>query len=1605
MKIALYIIVATLLALWLATLLLSTARVQKVITNIATHYLSNYVGAKVEVGGIYYRFFNRLQLNNVLIEDLHQDTLFYVQSLEVKIQFSALFNKVVKVKSAELVNPVLYIHRNEDETDFNFQFLADKFASKDTTEPKPLELEIDVNRLNIALFDFRFIDERKRTAFNAAFKNLSISGINYSTEENELALDAVVMDDANVSIAKLKKFIYELPALVEKEKENTEAKQEATAPPFKASLKHLLVSNTIFSYDNYNYEQQCKGIDYAHVMVSKLKLYAENIAFKNDSLLANIQQISAYEQSGFLLNRLKANFLMTPNLMEFDDLIIETPKSRITNYFAMAYDSFGDFSDFLNNIVLRATLRKAVIDMKDINYFAKALDVIEHNVVVATGNVRGPVSNLKARSFFLDAGLNTRFSGNIDLRGLPNIQETFISATFDNARTDVNDINRIYPGIKFPKEVYKLGLIRVSGNFDGFINDHVAKTRVVTQLGTLNADINLKFKDEIEFANYKGKLSVLDFDLGKLIDEPLLGRVSLNGHVEGSGLSLQTVETKIDGVVNAIEVNDYAYSNITVQGLFTKSTFVGEAIAKDPNCKFDFNGEVDFSEAIPEFDFDAKVEYINLQKLNWINEDISLKSDMHLNFSGLKIDEIIGLLDIKNTEIIKNGKPYYINNITLESIVFEDEGTKKLLFESDIINAEVRGNINFKDIGTTFQYFFSNYFRKNALDLDASLAGKYSQNFSFYANINESTGDLTELLHNDLKEIGITNVSGSFNSLENRLKLDLKCNHVDFGNFHFKNIEAVSDGTPATIFFRNSIDSLLYKDSLFTEKINFYAKLNRDTINYRFTVQDTLNPNRMNLRGVMQTNLASINHQFINSTFHFNNQPWVVSDNNTLFFDGKQLKISNLTVAKDYHKISIYSEVDEDTSSNVSILLNDVMLNDVLSAVPALKKLNINGNANGRADIFDVLRKPIPTATVVIDSLSLDNNLLGNLNVRSLFSQKDKTLNLNASLIGEQNHIDIKGNYFAAPENQTMRFDAQVKKLDLAIANTFLKGIISETRGTASGNLLLSGKTDKLNLTGKLNIKDVGSTVDFLNTKLNINNHDIVFSENRIELGNLTVLDNNGNTATAKGHIYHTHLEKFGFNISIDTDKFEFMNTTAAESGQFYGKAYGSAKVLIRGLLNNLVFDIKAVTQKNTKVSIAVSGGKDISEYTFFRFVDKSNPEEVRERQYAKASTGVDFNIDLTATPDAEVDLVLSSEQGDVITAKGEGNLKIVFDKNQELSIIGNYTVTEGEYLFSMQNVISKKFKIDRGSQIVWAGDPYDARLAITASYGLRASPYDLIEDIVRSNNERMQQARIRLLVQLLLNIGGSISDPEISFDIRIPDADPAIRAAVNSKLDFIRLDKNLFDQQVVGLLVLNKFLPVQNAGQNADNTSNFVSGASNTVSEFVSNQLSNYLSDWLSNFVTDLQLDVNYRTYQSGLQSDNGATDDFESRRELQLALSKSFLNNRIYVDIGGNFDFSGNTGDAAVTNPRGNNIAGDFEIQYALTPDGRYKLKAFSRGEYDVFTERNRNRTGVGVQYKKEFSNWKDLTTPTENRSNRKKKRKAEKEQMRKEEEPVAD
>ena len=96
------------------------------------------------------------------------------------------------------------------------------------------------------------------------------------------------------------------------------------------------------------------------------------------------------------------------------------------------------------------------------------------------------------------------------------------------------------------------------------------------------------------------------------------------------------------------------------------------------------------------------------------------------------------------------------------------------------------------------------------------------------------------------------------------------------------------------------------------------------------------------------------------------------------------------------------------------------------------------------------------------------------------------------------------------------------------------------------------------------------------------------------------------------------------------------------------------------------------------------------------------------------------------------------------------------------------------------------------------------------------------------------------------------------------------------------------------------------------------------------------------------------------------------QSSGTLNFGVSPSFLDGRLQVRLGGNVDMGTNN---SISNPSNSQapIGADFLIEYKIRPDGRFRIRAYNRTENN-FTERV-NRTGVGVNYRKEFDTFAEL------------------------------
>ena len=204
---------------------------------------------------------------------------------------------------------------------------------------------------------------------------------------------------------------------------------------------------------------------------------------------------------------------------------------------------------------------------------------------------------------------------------------------------------------------------------------------------------------------------------------------------------------------------------------------------------------------------------------------------------------------------------------------------------------------------------------------------------------------------------------------------------------------------------------------------------------------------------------------------------------------------------------------------------------------------------------------------------------------------------------------------------------------------------------------------------------------------------------------------------------------------------------------------------------------------------------------------------------------------------------------------------------------------------------------------------------------------------------------------------------PEIKFDITLNEENPSVSSAVidntKTKLNHLRNEESEMNKQVFALLLLNRFIgenPFQSqAGLSAGTI------ARQSVSNILSQQLNNLAADLIKGVDIDFGLDA----------SEDYSTGSRNNRTDLNVAVSKRLLDDRLKVTVGSNFGIEGD----ARQNEDMTNIAGDISIDYALSRDGRYMLRAYRKNEYQVALQGQIIETGLGFIITLDYDHFKEI------------------------------
>lgn len=1486
-----------------------------------------------------------------MIADRSKDTLLYAGAANVKLTDWFFLKDRITLSYLGLDDAIVNMKRSD--SIWNYQFIIDYFSSPSGKKDTTAGIEFDFKEAHFNNIRFNKIDGWIGQNMTASMKQMDVTVEAVNLSKKSIVINEIKLNQPHFAITdyngkrpeqnNLTNIIQKIP-IISAYKWN----QDGLA----LQVKKLSLTDGSFRSDQETSRERYNDrFDGQHIFLSSINGSISNMLFNKDTLTAAIL-LSAGERSGFIIKKLEADMKFTPDLMEFSNLDLLTNKSRLRNYYAMRFEDFNkDMQGFLHNVTLEGKFVKSELNSDDLAFFAPALSSWKR-IFYFEGNAKGTIDNLSARNMKIKAG-NTMIDGNISLRGLPDINTTFIDFKSNLLQTNYTDLVGIIPSLKnvTQPQLNKLGNIFFKGNFTGFINDFVTYGSIVSNLGTVTADINMKLPENRP-PLYSGKINTQHFKLGQFINSSDVGDISLNGKVKGSGFTLRELRANFDGQIKQLEFNGYDFKNIALNGDFEKSLFKGHLTIDDPNLKIkrldgslSLAGKKEFA-----FDLSADLEYAHLKNIRFTKDDFSLKGVFSLNFTGNNIDNFLGTARVYNAELKHDTTLLSFDSLTLNSFLKDDK--KYLSLESNQIDAALYGKFKVLELPDAFKFFLNRYYPAYIKKPNNQVS---DQDFSFDIKTKE-VDEYIKLLDKRLSGFNYATISGRLNLANS--ELIVKANVPDFAydGKTFNNVKLTGNGNRDTLRADISIDDIGLSDSMHfpSTKLQLIANNDVSEIHLKTSAGKTLNDAELNAS--VQTFADGVKIHFFPSSFIINDKKWLLEKDGELTLRKNLLDASEIKFVHEKQQITISSEPDDETDkTHIVAKLEKVDIGDF--AAFAFKDPSLKGILTGTAIVRDPFGKVGIEFKGQADSFSLNNKYIGKVTLDAAANTITGLVKFKAASDEADNTFEIGGSYdYKDSTGNSLNLDFMGKRVNLNILEPYLGSIFSKMNGFARTDLKIYSTNGHRYITGKANLLKDTIQIAYTQCKYVLTDQVIIFNEDEIDLGRIQLKDTLGNEGSLTGKIFHNFFGSLSFaNLRLETGKLLVLNTTKKDNAQFYGTVTGRAFLNINGPTTNLVMDIDGEPSylDSSHIYLNTSAGKEGNAVDYIEFIQFGSEMEAEVK--SSLSTNIIVNLNIKANPSCKVDVILDEETGDVIKGQGNGRISIRVGTKEPISIRGRYELTKGEYTFNFQTFLQKPFTLNTGS-ITWNGDPLLANIDIEAEY--LAKNVDI--SLLTTTGKLVQKEDVTIVSHLT----GILQKPEIKFEFKLPEKSEAGRDYIIVKrLADFQNDENEMYKQVASLLLFNSFI----IGEQ-----NFLSGG-NTLA-LATNTIGGVISSWLTT-VFNRQLEKATKGVLSTYIDINPTFDLQKSASQLQASVKaglRLLLSSRLVLLIGGNLDYKNSTYTQQLE--KKGLVTPDISIEWLLNKEGSVRVVGFNRSSVD-FTLNQRNRSGVQLSYRKDLNKLSDI------------------------------
>lgn len=1427
-------------------------------------------------------------------------------------------------------------------------------------------MSIDLNSVKFTHFDVDYGDDNSRTSAKVVFKELS-------TKINKIDIENNAFDIENLKLAgaRIRSDLY-LPSN-NNSKTPPENAGEKSQKPASLLLGNLILEDVQVEYNNTAAAPARRGTDFNHLKFSNISLNLEDFKMENGTFAGRVNSAEIRENRGLNIQEFRTDFAYREKQAFLRNLYLQTPKTLLRDEIVLNYNSIEQLSENPGSVNISANIRNSKIGFSDLLTFAPDLRNIApfsqypNAILNLHTRMRGTLNDLHIQTLQLSGLDQMKVNASGKIRNAMNPDHLSYDLNIRELSSASKTIYNLVPKGTIPSNITLPSFFTLSGNAKGTIEQVDTELKLISTLGnaTVDAAVDMRRKNQ---ELYDIKVNLQNLQIGKIIQNKDLGIVTAQIAAKGRSFDLNQANANIKGIVKEADYNGYRYRNMNLDGNINLGAYRLNLDSRDPNAYLKLTASGIYNENNPSVKMNGDIVRLDLNKLGFYQDPMIIAGKLDGDFTNLNPDFLNGELRLQNFAISDTKDIFPLQEVYLNAV--STDSLNQLTLQSQIADIELSGKYKMTQIFGALQETLNQYYQFQK----PGTLQKTDPNQHFTFNASIKNDDLIRRFVPDLKSFETITLNGNFDADSRRLEVNGSIPQLLYGENTVEDASLLITNENRALQVRMDV-ATLQSESFALDKINISGDVADNTIQYSVTTKDEKDVTQYLIAGTAASISSATEIALNTDGLKLNYDDWTVAPNNKIVIGEQGIFADNFRISNAGSEILLQSE-SMAGNSPLNVSLKDFKI-ETLTEIIKKDSLLAQGTINGTAQLRNLNSNMTFVSDLDITNLLVYGSPVGNLDVK-VNNTTANVLNADVTLSGNNNDVKILGDYNTS--SGTFDLDMNMRQLQMQTVQGFSMNAVTNTEGYLSGNMKIKGTVENPDINGSLKFNNAGLMIAQTGSDFRNINDKIDFTGRGIEFNRFKINDKDGNALVIDGQILTDTYRDFNFNLDVNAQDFKVVNSEKSNDAMMYGILAVDASLQVRGNMDLPRVDGRIAVADNTNFTFVIpQSTPSLQERAgIVEFIDQ---DQIALQETIKADSlvaetkiqGMDVNVNIEVDKEAKLSIIIDKANGDFVELQGEAQLTGGIDPSGKTTLVGVYVVEEGAYELSV-SMLKRRFDIEKGSTITWTGEPTTADLDITAVYKTDAAPIDLLEQQLSGRSaEEMNQYKQRIPFNTLLKLSGELLKPVITFDITTDEDNVSVSTQVlddtKAKLAQLKNDEAEMNKQVFALLLLNRFI-----GENPFQSEAGLSAGTmvrQSVSKILSQQLNNLASDLIEG--VDLTFDLeSSEDYTSGARN---------TRTDLGVDISKKLLDDRLKVSVGSNFGLEGD----ARQNENTTNIAGDVTVDYSLSKDGRYMLRAYRKNEYQVALQGQIIETGVGFIITLDYNKFRDIFRKKERNKNR--------------------